>query len=166
MGRLGLRGYPPGPIAGHTRAMGPRILGAALVGLPASALVLMALLAPEGSALDLALHQLGRHLCHTDPARSFAGAPVCHRCTGIYAGFAVGGWLSLGLPRVPMERPRWWALALVPLVLQIALGWAFDALDLWWLRVATGALFGAMAAIALAHALASLAPLRASAQDS
>lgn len=138
-------------------AMGPRLLGAAVVGLPAGTLVLLALLAPEGSALASALGSLGAAVCHADPARSFAGAPVCHRCTGIYLGIAVGGLLAAVLPRVPFERRAWWALALGPIALQVLLGLLLPALDLWWLRFATGLLFGALAAIAVARAVAALA---------
>lgn len=137
--------------------MGPRILGAALVGLPAGVLVLMALLAPEGSSLASGLEQLGAVLCHADPARSFAGAPVCHRCTGIYGGIALGGLLAAFVPRVPFERGGWWALALGPVALQVALGLLFPALDQWWLRLASGATFGGLSALAIAHAIAALA---------
>ncbi len=138
-------------------AMGPRLVGAAVVGLPAGALVLMALLAPEGSTLSNALEQLGAVVCHADPVRSFAGAPVCHRCTGIYGGLALGGMLALVVPRVPFERGGWWALAIGPLALQIALGLLLPVVDQWWLRLATGLSFGALSALAIAHAVAALA---------
>jgi len=137
--------------------MGPRILGAALVGLPAGALVLMALLAPEGSALANALERLGAVVCHADPARSFAGAPVCHRCTGIYGGVALGGLLAVFVPRVPFERGGWWVLALGPMALQVAAGLWVPALDQWWLRLASGLTFGVLSALAIAHAIAALA---------
>ncbi|MBO6934719.1 MAG: DUF2085 domain-containing protein [Deltaproteobacteria bacterium] len=136
--------------------MGPRILGAALVGLPATALVLMGWLAPEGSTLDSAIHGLGAVVCHADPGRSFEGAAVCHRCTGIYAGVAVGGWLSMAFPRVPFQRVAWWVIAIGPLALQVALGLVTAALDLWWLRLGTGLVFGAMSGLAIAHALRAL----------
>jgi len=136
------------------RAMGPRILGAALVGLPAATLVLMGWLAPEGSAIGAVLEQVGGWVCHADPGRSFAGAPVCHRCTGIYAGVAIGGLLSLAFEWVPSAR--WWALAIGPLALQVALGLLIPALDLWWLRLGTGLVFGALSALAVAHAVARL----------
>jgi len=141
-------------------AMGPRLLGAAIVGLPASVLVLMALLAPEGSPLAGVLDGLGAVVCHADPARSFDGAPVCHRCTGIYAGLALGGVAALLSPRVPFDRGAWWALALGPLTLQIALGLGVPALDRWWLRLGTGLTFGALTALAVAQAIAALAERR------
>lgn len=143
--------------------MGPRILGAALVGLPATALVLMGWLAPEGSALDSAIHGLGAVVCHADPGRSFEGAAVCHRCTGIYAGVALGGLLAAAVPRVPFQRVWWWALAVGPLALQVALGLITPALDLWWLRLGTGLVFGAMSGMGVAHALAALRPTAAGA---
>ena len=137
--------------------MGPRILGAALVGVPAAALVLMGWLAPEGSAVSAMIHQLGAVVCHADPERSFQGAAVCHRCTGIYGGVAIGGLLSVALPPVPFRRVGWWVLALGPLTLQIALGAMMPALDLWWLRLGSGLVFGALSALAVAHAVAALA---------
>jgi uncharacterized membrane protein len=138
-------------------AMGPRLVGAAIVGLPAGALVLMALLAPEGTTLASALEQIGATVCHADPQRSFAGVPVCHRCSGIYGGLALGGLLALVAPRVPFERGAWWALAIGPLAAQIALGLLVPAADQWWLRLATGLAFGALTALAVAHAIAALA---------
>jgi len=137
-------------------AMGPRILGAALVGLPAAALVLIGWLAPARSALGSAVHRLGGWVCHADPARSFAGAPVCHRCAGIYAGVALGGLIALAVPKVPYERLGWWALAIGPLALQVALGAASPLLDRWWLRVGSGLIFGALTALAVAHAVGAL----------
>ncbi len=136
--------------------MGPRILGAALVGLPAAALVLMGWLAPEGSTLHSVIHGVGAVVCHADPGRSFEGAAVCHRCTGIYAGVAIGGLLSAVIPRVPFQRMAWWALAAGPLALQVALGLAIPALDLWWLRLTTGLVFGVLSALAIADALVAL----------
>ena len=141
-------------------AMGPRILGATLVGLPATALVLLGWLAPASSALGAAMHRLGGWICHAEPARSFVGAPVCHRCVGIYTGLALGGLLALAVPRVPHERLGWWAIALGPLALQVALGVALPVLDRWFLRVGSGLLSGALVALAVAHAIAALTRAR------
>ncbi|HHH28557.1 MAG TPA: DUF2085 domain-containing protein [Polyangiaceae bacterium] len=66
---------------------------------------------------------------------------VCHRCTGIYAGLAIGAFLATGIYADP-ARWRLWVLAVTPMVLQVVLGWIWPALDLFYLRVATGAFAG------------------------
>ena len=66
-------------------------------------------------------------VCHQIPARSFhvLGEPltVCHRCTGLYVGFAVGvlawPWLPTLATRLA-ANPRWVAVFLIPL----AIDWA------------------------------------------
>ncbi len=66
-------------------------------------------------------------VCHQIPARSFhvLGEPiaVCHRCTGLYVGFAVGVLVWPWLPTLAARlaaNPRWVAVFLVPL----AIDWA------------------------------------------
>ena len=67
-------------------------------------------------------------VCHQIPARSFHlfGEPLaaCHRCTGLYVGFAVGvlvwPWLSSLAARLAAD-PRWVAAFLLPLVIDWAI---------------------------------------------
>jgi hypothetical protein len=54
----------------------------------------------RGAALAIAVvYRAGAHVCHQDPARSFAMGgvplPVCARCTGLYAGAAIGAIVAL-----------------------------------------------------------------------
>src|SRR5690606_25838563 len=107
-------------------------------------------------------------LCHQIPERSFGAGDaimgVCHRCSGIYAGVALGGLLAaLGARVDPAARPIWIATAGLMLA-QVALGWLFDALDLWPLRVLTGVVLGGWGGLALANAFRRRpAPITASA---
>ena len=74
-------------------------------------------------------HWLLHAVCHQIPERSFHwhGVPLaaCHRCTGLYLGFALGvalwphvrgaaAWLS--------AHPRWVAAFFVPLLVDVLLG--------------------------------------------
>ena len=100
------------------------------------------------------------HVCHQIPERSLAlaGGPValCHRCLGVVGGLALG---TLAAPLVPrlgvlgrVRAGRSLALAALPM----AVDWTVGALGLWantpLSRSATGALFGAVAGLFLAHA--------------
>ena len=96
-------------------------------------------------------------LCHQDPDRSFLrdghAMAVCHRCTGIYLGLELGALAALGL-RPDASRKSYWLAGVAPLALQVALGWVFPALDLYWLRVATGLVAGGAGGLLLASAVA------------
>jgi uncharacterized membrane protein len=76
----------------------------------------------------LVLYRVFALVCHQQPERSFSWLsfplPVCMRCTGTYFGFAVGWWLSVGLPAMPR---RWLFAALVPLVVD----WTLGVTGLW-----------------------------------
>ena len=79
-----------------------------------------------GSHADV-VRGLFHTVCHQNPARSFhlLGEPigVCHRCTGLYLGFAAGVLVWPWLPRLAARlaaNPRWVAVFLVPL----AIDWA------------------------------------------
>lgn len=104
------------------------------------------------------------HVCHQIPERSLwvGGGPValCHRCFGVLGGLVVAvaaGPLMPGLRRTRNVRAgRWLTLALVP----GAIDWLLGAMGVWAntpaSRLATGALFGAVAGLVLAESL--LAP--------
>ncbi|MCB9592564.1 MAG: DUF2085 domain-containing protein [Sandaracinaceae bacterium] len=121
---------------------------------------LLPALLPDGPAAASA-RWVFSGLCHQEVARSFAidGHPmaVCHRCAGIYAGLAVGALLALAL-RLDPGRKRLWLGAAAPIAVQVLLGWIWPALDLWWLRVATGLATGALGGLLLATALATASP--------
>ena len=114
-----------------------------------------------GSSL---IYQFFHQICHQIPERSFAwdGAPlaVCHRCLGIYLGFAAG-LLAAGrltrLVRALLERPRLLLLFCLPL--------AIDVLVLpntWWTRFLTGWIAGLPVSVfvqlALEQMMSPLAP--------
>ncbi|MFK7991098.1 MAG: DUF2085 domain-containing protein [Sandaracinaceae bacterium] len=105
--------------------------------------------------------QLFGAMCHQIEARSFVWRgetmPVCHRCTGIYVGIPLGALAALALAPDP-TRLRNWVLLLVPMVLQVVIAWAWDASDLWYLRVLTGAMAGGGAGLLLARLLGSATP--------
>jgi hypothetical protein len=97
-------------------------------------------------------------LCHQQDARSFAidghTMAVCHRCAGIYAGLSLG---ALGALVIAADPTRWrhWIAGGAPLAIQVTLAWIWPALDLWWLRSATGVWTGLMGGLLLARALAA-----------
>lgn len=135
----------------------PRSIGLALFVLIGAALGLASAPLFEPDGLLGALGHFAFHgLCHQLPERSFAigGAVmgICHRCSGLYAGVALGGLLgALGARVDPASRPIWIATGGLMLA-QVALGWLFDALDLWPLRVLTGLVLGGWGGLALASA--------------
>ena len=135
------------------------------IALAASAALLAGAVAPGWLGADAGafVREAYSVLCHQLPHRSphLGGAPwaLCHRCTGIAAG------LALGLLAVPALTPalrtrvaglragRLIALSLLP----IALDWSLGALGVWantpLSRVATGAVFGVAAGVVLGVAL-------------
>ncbi len=144
-----------------------------------SALTLLALLlaaslfaAPWASAhghtaLAQALYDGFAYVCHQIPSRSFhfEGHPlaVCARCTGIYAGFALGVLLyPLARPLARAEAPRrlWLFIAAGPITLDFLLGW----LGIWenthFSRLLTGAFFGAVCAFFVVPACTALGQRR------
>lgn len=109
------------------------------------------------SALDVSTRMVFRPACHQLAERSFAwgGNPfcVCHRCFGIYAGLMLGGLVAaLGFRADPGNRKLWIAATAPMLVHVVALN-IFPAVDWWWMRVGTGALFGVWGAWAVSLAL-------------
>ena len=108
-------------------------------------------------------------VCHQRSARSFhwCGWPlaVCARCTGIYAGAGVGlllypWWGRLSAPVLPPRR--YLVLALIPLLLDWALGAMGITSGSAVVRMATGLLAGAVAASYLLPVLLSLGVKRES----
>ena len=112
-------------------------------------------------------YRAGAVVCHQRDARSFhvAGVrmPVCSRCTGLYAGAALGvlaavGWIAarrraavrLRLP--PIERLRW---GMVGAAVPTALAWAAERLA--GMAVPGGA--RALAAVPLGAAVGALVAL-------
>ena len=74
-------------------------------------------------------HWLLHTVCHQQPERSFhwLGVPLaaCHRCTGLYMGFALGVvlWPHLrGAAAWLRGNPRWVALFFVPLLVDVLIG--------------------------------------------
>ena len=107
-------------------------------------------------------------LCHQLPHRSphVGGAPwaLCHRCTGIAAGLALG---LLAVPALPtalrtriagLHAGRLVALSLLPM----AVDWLLGASGLWTntplSRTATGAVFGVAVGVVLGVALLRTRP--------
>lgn len=103
--------------------------------------------------LSLTIYQVFSHLCHQIPARSFylAGQPLaaCARCTGIYAGFALGLLLyplTRSLRRTDSPARVWLILAAAPTCIDFALGYFHIWANTHWSRALTGALCGAASA--------------------
>ncbi|MEP0545879.1 MAG: DUF2085 domain-containing protein [Rhodothermales bacterium] len=102
-------------------------------------------------------------LCHQLAERSFAvgGVPfaVCHRCTGIYLGLALG---VLALPAL-RDRANAWARydrwLLLAATLPAAIDWTGDVLGLWTntvaVRVVTGVWFGVAAGFVFARSVSA-----------
>ena len=95
----------------------------------------------------LVLYRVFALVCHQQPERSFNWLSfpllVCMRCTGIYFGFAVGWWLSVGLPAMPR---RWLFAAFVPMVFDWTLGVTGIEANTPMSRTLTGALAGSAVA--------------------
>lgn len=125
-----------------------------------------------GPGLEHAIRAGFQHLCHQLPNRSFSidGVPlaVCHRCTGVYAGLALG---ALALP-VVRERARHWARhdrwILLAAVLPATIDWGGDVLGLWsntvGTRVVTGLWMGIIVGLVFARSLALRRNARATSQ--
>ena len=123
----------------------------------ALALVAMIVAAPLAEAngharFALTIYKVFSFVCHQIPERSFHIAgykfAVCSRCTGLYAGFALG---TLTYPIVrslrQTETPSivWLFLAAAPLVIDFSLGYFSIWQNNHASRFATGALLGSVA---------------------
>lgn len=101
-------------------------------------------------------------VCHQIPERSFHlhnfPLAVCSRCTGIYAGFALGLMLypfarSLREEAMPHRRRLW--LAAAPMLIDFGGGVSGLFTNTFFSRTATGALLGSVAAFYLLPAFLS-----------
>lgn len=85
---------------------------ALLLALAAAVWLIALLVAPFlPTTLSAVAYGIGSFVCHQLPERSFhlAGVqlPVCARCTGIYAGAAIGAWVPSMLALRPSGAPPW-----------------------------------------------------------
>jgi len=121
------------------------------------------LVASGHGSLAAPVYNLFGYVCHQLPERSLHleghKLAVCSRCTGLYAGFALSVLLyplARSLKRVDTPRLFWLVLALVPLVVD----WALGVFELWanthLSRFLTGALFSSVAAFYIVPGLVDL----------
>src|SRR5437660_412435 len=101
-----------------------------------------------------AIYKTFSFLCHQIPERSFHIAgyqfAVCSRCTGLYSGFAFATLtypLIRSLKRTDTPRIIWLLLSAVPLVVDFSLTYFGIWQNTHLTRLASGALFGSVAAI-------------------
>lgn len=140
--------------------------GGGLVAAGLMAGVCMLVVAPPflGEPVQAGLMQAFHAVCHQLPDRSFhvggVALAVCHRCTGIYAGLLLGALL---FPLVARHDAVLWPhsrTALFASLVPMAVDWTGDVLGVFTntptTRVATGFVFGVVAAYLLAHGLAGL----------
>ncbi len=135
----------------------------------ALALLALVLLAPITAArghsfLSYVMYGIFRAVCHQMPERSFHigghALAVCARCSGIYAGVAVGALLyPLMRPLKSRHTPAraWLFAAALPTTIDFALG----VFGVWenthFSRAMTGALLGATAAFFIVPGVVDLA---------
>lgn len=95
--------------------------------------------------------------CHQMVERSFLWGEtpfaVCHRCFGIYVGLMIGGTIAAMGFRADAGSKKLWIAATAPMLVHVIALNIFPAVDWWWMRVGTGALFGVWGAWALSLAL-------------
>jgi uncharacterized membrane protein len=136
------------------------VLVLALVGLIVAAPLLMA---HGHEFLGQAIYQAFSGVCHQIPERSFHVAghtfAVCARCTGLYAGLALGILLfplvrSLRSAETPARL--WLFIAAAPTVLDFSLGFLGVWPNTHFSRAVTGALLGAVAALFIVPGLVDL----------
>jgi uncharacterized membrane protein len=136
---------------------GPLLVWSVVVGV-ALAWVGLILAAPLALArghnlLALVIYRAFGYLCHQIPERSFYieghQLAVCARCAGLYAGFALGALiypLARSLRQLETPRRRWLLVAVVPTLIDGALGLSGIWENTHLSRSLTGALLGAVCA--------------------
>lgn len=139
------------------RAIGFLVAGVVLVAL---AFATTPIIAPS-SVLARAAALAFAGLCHQNPARSIVvddhAMAICHRCSGLYLGIALGALMAALGVRVRVRSLVGWGLAIGALGGHVALGWIAPAIFDWSiLRVISGLVFGAWSGAALAVALADV----------
>jgi len=95
----------------------------------------------------LTIYAIGGAVCHQLEPRSFHlwghQMPVCARCTGIYAGAALGAVLAAFRPRAVRLSPRWMAaVGTAPIALSVLAEWTTGVATSNGLRCATGIVAG------------------------
>lgn len=109
-----------------------------------------------GSGVGVAAHIVFSGLCHQMPDRTLSidghSMAVCHRCTGIYLGLALGGFAAL-VKRVDPRSARVWLIGAAPTLIQVALAIPWTVFDAWWIRLITGAMTGAAGGLLMASGL-------------
>jgi uncharacterized membrane protein len=108
------------------------------------------------------IYEAFRPVCHQDPLRSFHlsghAFAVCSRCSALLFGGVFGLLLVPVLRSVEagLPRRRWLALAAVPCVLDVVLGW-LGVPNTFWSRALSGAVLGATTAFYLVPAMVAAA---------
>ena len=123
----------------------------------------LVLSAPFLPALPAALtYAAASFICHQLPDRSFHSGtvqlPVCARCLGIYAGFAIGGLVAVGRRwRMGPQRARMVAAAgAVPTLVTVAAEWVGVWATSNGMRFVAGLPLGAAIAFVVIGVLATL----------
>lgn len=113
--------------------------------------------ANPGSAIHVSTRLVFRPACHQIAERSFMWGDtpfcVCQRCFGIYTGLMLGGIIAALGFRADAGNKKLWMAATAPMLLHVVALNLFPAVDWWWMRFGTGALFGVWGAWALSLAL-------------
>jgi len=137
----------------------------ATIALALVALIVGAPLAQAGghSALAGSIYKAFSFVCHQIPDRSFhlAGHQfgVCSRCTGLYVGFAVAALiypLARSLKRTDTPSLVWLILAILPLLVDFALGYFSIWPNTHLSRFLTGALLSSVAVFYIVPGLIDL----------
>jgi uncharacterized membrane protein len=110
------------------------------------------------------LYAFGSRICHQRPERSFhlfaVQLPVCARCTGIYAGAAIGSLLALSASireRLFPFSPRTLLVAgTVPTLMTLIIEWSGAWVGANDARAAAGVLLGVSVAFVVGRAAATL----------
>lgn len=109
---------------------------------------------PPWTWLASMVYGIGHVVCHQRPERSFAWGsvawPVCARCSGIYAGAALGALLALVVPLTLVASPsrvRLWVLgSAIPAALTLGYEWTTGQMPSNALRAMSGGVIGTMVA--------------------
>ncbi len=121
-----------------------------------AAILVAPLLAASSSPLAEYVYRFFQPICHQRPERSFfvlgEQLGVCVRCSSMYFGFLVGVLLyphthGLGTVRIPARSVL--ALALLPIVFEVAAEWVGLYASTVLTRTITGGVFGYVVSLVL-----------------